>query len=227
MTCGEVRAALGADALGALDEAESAAVRDHLATCAECRAVRKELADTAGLLALVSREEVEEAFSDAEPRLARLLERVRSERERRWRTALVAAALLVVTVGSGGWAVGRWLTPSVPSQAPVAGPYPTATAAPVTWTAVDPATSVEAAVTMNTVAWGTKIDVALTGVHRGDVCSLVIYDKAGRRWGGGSWKVVYDRAVRWSGGVAVSADQVARIEILAADDGGPLIRLEP
>jgi predicted anti-sigma-YlaC factor YlaD len=229
MTCAEVRAALGADALGALEEAESAAVREHLATCAECRAVQRELAGAAGVLALVSREEVEQAFSDSEHRLARLLERVRSERIRerrlRWRTGLVAAVLLAAAVGGGGWAVGRWLTPSVPGGgAPVA--YPTPTAAPVTWTAVDPSTSVEATVTMNTVAWGTKIDVALTGVRKGDVCSLVIYDRAGRRWGGGSWKVAYDRGVRWSGGVAVSADQVTRIEILAADDGGPLISLE-
>lgn len=230
MTCADVRAALGADALGALDEAESAAVREHFAACAPCRAAQQDLAGAAGLLALVSLEEVERVFGDEEGRLARLLDRVRSERARehraRWRTTLVAAVLLAIAVGGGGWAVGRWLTPVTPDgAAPVARPYPTKVA-PVEWTAVDPSTSVEATVTMNTVAWGTKIDVALTGVRKGDVCSLVIYDRAGRRWGGGSWKVAYDRGVRWSGGVAVPADQVARIEILAADNRGPLVRLE-
>src|SRR5262245_2879563 len=38
MSCGEVRQALGAYALGALDRAEAAGVAEHLAGCADCRA---------------------------------------------------------------------------------------------------------------------------------------------------------------------------------------------
>jgi len=50
MTHDDVRAALAAEALGALDGAESAALRDHLATCAECRADLADLREAVAAL---------------------------------------------------------------------------------------------------------------------------------------------------------------------------------
>ncbi|MEQ7124579.1 zf-HC2 domain-containing protein [Actinopolymorpha sp. B11F2] len=241
MNCAEARAALGVDVLGALDPAESTELREHLAGCPDCQAAQAELADVPTLLGLVSADEVIDGFPHPDERgLERLQERVRAERGRerrgRWRTALVAAALVAIAVGGGGWAVGRWVTPHQPVALPTPSAQPTTpsasaqpttpspgpssatphlTAPPVEWSAVDPDSNVNAVVTMNPVAWGTKVDIVLTGVKKGDVCSLVVYDASGNRWDGGSWKVAYDKGVRWSGGVAVSADQVSRIEIFA------------
>jgi anti-sigma-K factor RskA len=50
MTHDDVRAALAAEALGALDGAESAAIRAHLATCAECRADLADLEEAVAAL---------------------------------------------------------------------------------------------------------------------------------------------------------------------------------
>jgi hypothetical protein len=250
MNCAEARAALGVAILGALDPAELAALRDHVAGCPDCQAAQAELADVPTLLGLVSADEVIHGFPHPDERgLGRLQERVRSERARerrgRWRTTLVAAALVLVTVGGGGWAVGRWVTPQRPvalptpsaqpttpapsgsptTPSPGATPSPHLTAPPVEWSAVDPDSNVDAVVTMNPVAWGTKVDIVLQGVKKGDVCSLVVYDETGRRWDGGSWKVAYDKGVRWSGGVAVPSDQVTKIEIFAPGYK-PIVKLE-
>jgi hypothetical protein len=247
MNCAEARAALGVDVLGALDPAESAELREHLAGCPDCQAAQAELADVPTLLGLVSADEVIHGFPHPdEPGLERLQERVRAERARerrgRWRAGLVAAALVAIAVGGGGWAVGRWVTPQLPVALPTptapqatpsattpspgpSTPTPHLTAPPVEWSAVDPKSNVNAVVTMNPVPWGTKVDIVLKGVKKGDVCSLVVYDAAGHRWDGGSWKVAYDKGVRWSGGVAVPADQVARIEIFAPGYE-PIVKLE-
>lgn len=238
MTCAEARAALGVDALGALPPAEQQAVREHLADCPDCRAEQADLAGVPSLLALVTREEVEHAFSAdvAESGIQRLQSKVRAERAERarhrrgrWALAVAAAALVAAAVGGTGWAVGRWVTPNLPvaQTTPTPTPTPTlhVTGPPVQWTKADPNSRVNASVTMNPVPWGTKVNIVLRGVKKGDVCSLVVYDRSGRKWDGGSWMVAYDKGVRWSGGVAVPADQVVRIEIFAPGER-PIVQLE-
>lgn len=243
MTCGDVRDSLGAYALGALEPAEAAAVRDHLAGCPECSAAHAELAGIPDLLGLLRLEEVEQGVEEPdELGLQRLLGRVREERardrRRRVRTALVAAALVVVAAGGGGWAVANWQDattpvvaqgPPTPTQAPTRSPTPTPsprlTAAPVHWSATSADETVDATATMNGVPWGTKVDIVLHGVKQGEVCSLVVWDRSGRRWDGGSWRVAYARGVRWSGGIAVPAGEVARIEIFAPGER-PLLTMD-
>ncbi|MDA0638840.1 zf-HC2 domain-containing protein, partial [Nonomuraea sp. MCN248] len=58
MTCEEVRQALGAHALGALDPHEAEEVDLHLATCEECGDELAELAGVAGFLGKVSERDV-------------------------------------------------------------------------------------------------------------------------------------------------------------------------
>ncbi|WP_020578143.1 zf-HC2 domain-containing protein [Actinopolymorpha alba] len=230
MTCAEVRAALGAYVLRALEESEAADVRDHLAGCAGCRAAYDDIAGVPALLSALNPDEVSHGLpSPSETGLHHLLARVRQERarerRRHWRNALVAAALVAVAVGGTGWAAGRWLPPREPVVQATPAPTPRLTGVPVQWSVVDPATKVNATVIMSPLAWGTKVDIVVRGVKQGDVCSLVVYDRSGRRWDGGSWRVAYARGVRWSGGVAVATDQVARVEIFAPGEK-PLVRLE-
>ncbi|HZC27560.1 MAG TPA: zf-HC2 domain-containing protein [Actinopolymorphaceae bacterium] len=237
MTCAEVRAAIGADVLGALDQAESEALREHLADCPDCTAAREELAGMPAILSLVSAEQMEHAFGPPdEMGLRRLQARIRARRRResrrRWSRGLVAAALVAVATAGGGWVVGRWITPSQqvvarpgPTPTVTVTPSPHLTGTPTEWNATDSATKVIAAATMSPVAWGTKVDIVLRGVKKGDVCSLIVVDRAGHRWDGGSWTVAYDRGVRWSGGVAVPTDQVLRIEIVAPGNQHPLVEL--
>lgn len=120
MTHEELRAALAAEALGALDGAEREALRAHLATCDECRAELDSLRDAAALLAHTApHAALAPARSD---RLrARLVARAAADRddakpapaviplEPRRRSALpawlAAAAALLLAVGLGTWAL--------------------------------------------------------------------------------------------------------------------------
>lgn len=246
-TCADVRAAIGAHVLGALDANEAAAVDAHLADCAPCRAAYDELAGLPALLGLVGAEEAAAVGVHDEPGgagdpvdpaddlgMRRLLARVRAERarERRRRLtgALAAAAVTVAIAGGGGWAVGQALAPSdtpVAGTTPTPSPAPTAhvTAPPVRWSATNATLAVDGTATINGVPWGTKVDIVLHGVKRGQVCSLTVYDRSGRRWDGGSWRVAYQDGVRWSGGIAVPANEVVRIEITATGER-PLLTID-
>jgi Putative zinc-finger len=67
MSCEQLRSAVGAYALGALDPDEAAAVRRHLEVCAECAAEHDALAPLPGLLSLAggAEEAVEKPLSPA------------------------------------------------------------------------------------------------------------------------------------------------------------------
>jgi putative zinc finger protein len=131
MSCEQLRTAVGAYALGALDPDEAAEVRRHLETCPECAAVHDELAPLPGLLSLAGGAEkaVTEPLSPAfEERLLDAYARDHASSPRRprlkWRTprrrwlavgavglAAVAAAFVGVQVaGNGGSGTGYDLT---------------------------------------------------------------------------------------------------------------------
>ena len=109
-----VRELLGMSALGRLADHEETALRAHLDGCASCRAVLAELRTTAGLLAGVDPDRVDESVPVPADLGDRVLAAVRQEREAgdelaarrrrrvpRWVPA-VAAAAVVAVVGAGG-----------------------------------------------------------------------------------------------------------------------------
>ncbi|MEV0228070.1 zf-HC2 domain-containing protein [Nonomuraea sp. NPDC050786] len=100
MTCEEVRLALGAHALGALDPDEALEVDQHLATCEECGAELLDLEGVASFLGKVSERDVQLVASPPRQVLDRLLND-RVKRTRRGRLLLVAAAS-VVALALGG-----------------------------------------------------------------------------------------------------------------------------
>ncbi|WP_246148871.1 anti-sigma factor family protein [Nonomuraea turkmeniaca] len=105
MTCEEVRLALGAHALGALDPDEALEIDNHLATCEACGAELLELDGVAAFLGKVSERDIELVASPPRQVLDRLLN-ARAKRSRRGRLLLVAAAS-VALLGLGGtiWTV--------------------------------------------------------------------------------------------------------------------------
>lgn len=100
MTCEEVRLALGAHALGALDPEEALEVDQHLATCDECGAELLDLEGVASFLGKVSERDVQLVASPPRRVLDRLLND-RARRTRRGRLLLVAAAS-VAALAIGG-----------------------------------------------------------------------------------------------------------------------------
>ncbi|MEQ4714797.1 zf-HC2 domain-containing protein [Nonomuraea sp. B19D2] len=105
MTCEEVRLALGAHALGALDPDEALEVDRHLATCEECGAELLDLEGVAAFLGKVSERDVELVSSPPRQVLDRLLND-RAKRTRRGRLLLVAAASVVaLALGGTVWTV--------------------------------------------------------------------------------------------------------------------------
>ncbi|MFI7641078.1 anti-sigma factor family protein [Nonomuraea sp. NPDC049400] len=125
MTCEEVRLALGAHALGALDPDEALEVDRHLATCEECGAELLDLEGVAAFLGNVSERDVELVSSPPRQVLDRLLND-RAKRTRRGRLLLVAAAS-VVTLALGGTV---WTVVNDTSQQPQAAMAPESTQSP-------------------------------------------------------------------------------------------------
>ncbi|MFG6200882.1 anti-sigma factor family protein [Nonomuraea sp. JJY05] len=103
MTCEEVRLALGAHALGALDPDEALEIDNHLATCEECGRELLDLEGVASFLGKVSERDVELVASPPRQVLDRLLN-ARAKRNRRGRLLLVAAGS-VALLGLGGTVV--------------------------------------------------------------------------------------------------------------------------
>ncbi|MGI5284385.1 anti-sigma factor family protein [Nonomuraea polychroma] len=126
MTCEEVRLALGAHALGALDPEEALEIDTHLATCEVCGAELLELEGVASFLGKVSERDVELVASPPRQVLDRLLN-ARAKRSRRGRLLLVAAAS-VALLGLGGtvWTIIQESEPQVTSSvaAPSVTPSP-------------------------------------------------------------------------------------------------------
>lgn len=103
MTCDEVRMSLGAYALGALDDDESAEVEAHLDGCPACREEAAELSGLTPLLARVSEEDIEHAATPPRAVLDRMIV-ASAKRNRRSRILLsLAASIVVAALGGTAW----------------------------------------------------------------------------------------------------------------------------
>ncbi|GAA3843075.1 anti-sigma U factor RsuA [Sphaerisporangium flaviroseum] len=98
--CEDVRMALGAHILGALDADEAVLIEAHLATCPECRAEFDQLRMITVLLAKVSEEDIEQAASPPHAVLDRMIA-ASAKRHRVHRLLLGLAASLVAVVLAG------------------------------------------------------------------------------------------------------------------------------
>ncbi|MBQ1092636.1 anti-sigma factor [Streptomyces sp. B93] len=201
--------AVGAYALGILDDAEATAFEAHLAGCEWCAQQLDELAGMEPMLAALadlpgtgSTPALGESLSARpSPRLAeRLVDEVAERRaaKRRKGFYLVAAAAALIVAGpiaavattdGGGGGGGGTRSPGV-EAGPTAGPAEEAfETMSDKLSATDPNTQVSATVGMEAKAWGTHTVLELKNVKGPQKCALIAVGKNGERETVTSWSV--------------------------------------
>ncbi|MEV4016705.1 zf-HC2 domain-containing protein [Nonomuraea angiospora] len=131
MTCEEVKLALGAHALGALEPDEALEIDNHLATCEECGRELLDLEGVASFLGKVSERDVELVASPPRQVLDRLLN-ASAKRNRRGRLLLVAAASVAVLALGGTVVTVVNSSAQQQQKATAGGAAPMSTEAPTT-----------------------------------------------------------------------------------------------
>ena len=196
-SCREIRQALGVYVLGAIDPAERAQVDEHLASCPGCR---EELASLAGLPAMLRKVPMVEAERLASPdagldvpvvpseeMLESLVTRTTNVRRlHRWRGLAAAAAVVLLALG-GGAVVGHAFQSS---------PSVSATH----WRMVsrtDPVTGADLTVKYRQMAWGTEMQIHVTGLKPGSVCTFQVDDSGGGSWPAGGWLLAAEHGPTW------------------------------
>jgi Putative zinc-finger len=216
--CGEIRRVLGVYVLGAIDPAGRALVDLHLARCHDCR---EELAGLASLPALLGRVSAAEASdlsrdeagwdsygrlpAESLPRLLDQAVTIRSQR--RWRAVAVAAAALAI-VASGSVTAQRVLSPAGSSESSQA-----------SWKTVsgrDHMTLASATVDYGPQAWGTEMDVHISGIPVGTACQIWVTNARGQETAAGSWTVARGHQEVWyPASASLSASDIRGFEITA------------
>ncbi len=210
--CEPVRLSLGAYVLGALTAGESFDVRQHLAACPECREEHDELAAVPALLALVSKAEAEAVCAASAPAapatgqcapLVRLRRHGRPRRGRRGRMAVAVAGAAVLaavattwTLSTGGGGHG--------APAHVA-------------SATDNATGVGASVSVQPVAWGSRLTLDLHNAPPGSSCSLVTIGRHGERQVAASWTAKSRGNLTIPGATAMQPGDISRFDVETFD----------
>ena len=225
--------------LGALPPAERLAFERHLSTCAACADSVRQIAGLPGLLARVPLDVVESAPAPEplpDTLLPALLDEVRrSERRRRWVVGLAAAAA-VAAIGAASVAVAVVANDEggSPQAVPSASSGP-ATAPAQRMTPVDPSGRDTAAVSMTSVAWGTRLDVvcwwaagesASPGYHdgRSGTYALVVRSTDGAVQQVATWKGLPGKTMKVSAATSLARGDIAAVEIQTAD-GRPAFEL--
>ena len=206
MTCPEVRIALGAYVLGALEPADRRRVEAHVRDCRACAAELAGFASLPPLLDRVGPEDLQPVAVAPSPDLFLRMSAAaaRTRRLRRSRTWALVAAALVVLGAAAGIAVG------------VTGPADrtvTATSGPV-----------RATVTASAAGEGSALDVAVAGLRPGEMCILVAVDRDGVRHEAGQWPVSEDGDGQWRGWADVDRSALTGVVVLG-DGGRELVRV--
>jgi anti-sigma factor RsiW len=242
---------LGPYILGALDDAETRIVRDHLQFCADCRAELAELDEMRSLLGEVP----PEAFLDGPPEggdlmLRRTLRAIRSETSHVEaprpskvsssrglpRLAVVAAgvvALAVATLGAGVLIGQRTASttvaqgPSSASSVPAASQSSSLPADARVVTGTDRPTGTRMTATVLPAAGWVRVHATVAGVPAGKRCELRVVSHSGTSLVAGSWLVSPKGAqdgTTLDGSALVAPADVAKIEVVTFE-GQKLISL--
>jgi hypothetical protein len=214
----DLRIALGAYVLGALDAVENDQVRRHLLECPDCRVEYRDLAAMPALLATITETEMASgpmppgaelldrllagaAKQRREPRGRRLARRPHRRRRvgsgLRRRVAYGLAAALIGAAVLGGLDVTGGLSSSQ------SGRSINATHG-----------SLWGTVNFQPTAWGTSIQLTMHNVPAGDDCTLVAVDKSGNSAVAGTWFAPQANAATIPGAVSMTADSIVKFEVM-------------
>lgn len=223
MTCDEARLTLGALVLGALGEQEASEVRAHLRSCAPCRAEYEELTGMPRLMGLVPVAEVAAGPPAAAPVVRDvLLQQVAAERSGQRRRRIGWTAIGVTAIAAAAAAIGFGLAgggsveePEEPPSQVLAG--------------TDSGTGVWAKVELDGVAWGTRVDLQLSGAAPGETCRLVAVTADGEREVASTWTVPAVAPERGylsvPGATGLVPELIHTLEVVTSD-GRTLLRLD-
>ncbi|MEO3797089.1 zf-HC2 domain-containing protein [Nonomuraea sp. B10E15] len=254
MTCEEIRLAMGAHALGALDPDEALEIDDHLATCEACGAELVEFEGVASFLGKVSERDVELVSSPPRQVLHRLLND-RARRNRRGRALMaVAASAAVLVVGGTVWTTVNTTSHEDSAAAPAvaqssrstqekaepraelysdAKPSPSRAPVPKSsdravagrpFPGENSAKGYRATVTAFPGDGGTELSVSVDGVPAGTTARLVVVARDGRRDPAGSWDVRYQDKAAFKSTTSLPMGDIARFE-LVDENGKALVRI--
>ena len=200
----ELRRALGAYALGALEPAERSEVEDHLEGCQACRDELASLAALPGLLARLSEDEVSQDLLEvpagtADRLVAAAAEDRRAERRRVtvWRSVAAVAAALVLALG-------------VVLIEPLGGPSGAMYAAQ--------GTGVDATATVVPRDWGMQVRLKVQDLPDARGYTIWAVADDGHRAYVASWADVDRDAIELVGSCYMAAGEVTHLEISDDDD---------
>jgi anti-sigma factor RsiW len=205
VTCSEIKVALGAYVLGALDPVEQRQVEEHVRGCPACAVEQEEFRSLVALLARVEPEDLQAVPVAPSPDLfartsaaaaAGGYRRTRSStRSRTW--ALVAAVVLAVLgIGAG---ITVWATGSGGQTASAS------------------AGDVRVTVTASEAKSGSALEVTVAGMRPGETCRLLAVDHTGQRHDAGDWPVSDEGDGTWVGWTDLEPDAVVGAVILGHD----------
>lgn len=223
MTCDAARLALGSLVLGALDEQEAAQVRAHLRSCAPCRAEYEELTGMPRLMGLVPIAEATDGPPVVRPGLREeVLRRLAVERGRQRRRRIAWTAVGGVATAGIAAAVGFGLADGGTVEAPAGAPTQVLAG-------TDATSGVWGSVALDGVAWGTRLDLQLSGVEPGETCRLVVVTADGQREVTSTWTVPDVASdggyLTVPGATGFAPDVIDTFEVLTGD-GRMLLRLD-
>jgi Putative zinc-finger len=220
--CTEARISLGVYVLGAIDPVERALVDAHLETCQECR---DELADLAGLPALlamldpdeVSRISVDDpahVFSDERPPaelVGTVLDLAKARRRRdMWRYLSAAAAVVVI---AGGLFAGLRSATSTTKKVYIP------SGSEHSWDIVqgtNQATGASVTVAYSGEKWGDAFEVLVHRIPMGTTCQLWVVHPDGTRTQVAAWTTADDEGDVWyAGSMARTAGPISTMQITA------------
>lgn len=213
MTCPH-RIDVAAYLLDALEDAESARLREHMVTCPDCTLEYHELHGLPGLLGTLTPGDVEDIVAPAElsdSLCEALIARASARRRRRNQYRLLAVAFIVVAcVATGATIAEHHSTP--PSS--------------VTVSATNAQTHVHASVTLTARDWGTQLQLQLSGVTWAQRCQLVVSGTNGQQDTAATWVANYQGSLNITGTTAIRTGDIRHIAVVTTD-GKLLVALPP
>lgn len=215
--------ALGAYAFGALEGAERATIARHIDNCGRCRAELAELEEVTLMLGELPPEAVLTGPPEGgELVLQRTLRQIRDEvadlgRRRQLRQGLAAAAAVAACIVAGV-ALGR-STAAQPTTHTATPPTAEASVIPGTRvaSAVDAQTNTRLVAKMVPAQGWVRLNVAVSGVARGERCRIVVVGRDGGKEIAASWMVSElgeAEGVNVDGAAAIPLDDVIAVEVV-------------